>query len=445
MPQQQVPEPVMPKGAIPYNSQEAPNPSPIQLNPSGPQMPFGAELYVPQTETDFNKEVAPLGGRAFANFLPMLLSIAGSRVPYGSSAGAAAGTGASMLLRNSMPELFGEPPKSGLSAGIEFGEDQLLNSTMPWLFNKSYRLGTKLIGGVPSIATLPGIRSLPGVREAAAESISRQIGKKYVFPESQIIESAAENAGTQFGDLTQNVEAAKAASLTPKAVHLDPAVIQAEEELSKVFGRNKIGHKLVKLDQEYKAGRDVAKTQEYKDIANLALKDLIHGQNWLLATGRDALSLEQLALNKVLTEGFQVENETLNATKIFSELNGANREIYQQAIRPTTMKKLNNLLGEIQLQQTGHGTSDAILRWSKGHLLWALGGFHAGLGPVGMSASAVNFGNKALVKALQNPQTADLMLAAMRTPVGSPKASLLQRALAGSLQAVGAATTVPEK
>lgn len=462
-----------------------------------------------------NPGAAPYIGRLTANSLPVAGSFFGSRIPIlGTAVGTGVGSAAKMLLKKQWPAIFGDPPTDIPDVALEGGKDLILNSGIPKLIRGVAGMFVSPEARAALMASR-GIRNLPGVRQGAAKEMSNQILGQMQRPESQIIQGAAgeanaranvlegqikrlskynkfniperpaipeqiqpelpiptytgEQTTTAFADKTaQAIEDAKQANVAAKlkyksdlAAHNEavqkvktgdinrPSVEQAFENYGDVFDKNKVGKQLVQLQKEIEAGGDVAKSQTYKQIANTALSDITHVQNWKLAAGPEGI--EHLALNKLLTGGFKESEGTLNASKVLDELGGKNKEIYSEALSPETQSHFRDLLNEVKAQETGHGTSDALLKMSKNGWVWSLAGFsplmHAtGLGGlVAGTAGGIRLSNAAVTKLISNPETAKLVVQAMRTGVKAPEAGLLQRALSGAFKVGADVATVPDK
>jgi len=217
-----------------------------------------------------------------------------------------------------------------------------------------------------------------------------------------------------------------------------PAVQQAMQDLEDTFGKNKVGRQLVNLQKDIQAGVDVAGSQTYKQIADTALADLTHVRNWKLAAGPEGV--QDLAINKLLQAGAGKEG-ILDSGKILGELAGKKSEIYSEAISPQTLSDFKDMVNEIHSQQAGHGISDAIIKYSKGRLLWAsglFGGIHGAFTLPGIAAAGTTVTNSMLARAMQNPETAQIVVQALRTPVNSPQAQMLSQSLA-SIWKTGAA------
>lgn len=346
------------------------------------------------------KTVAPYAGRAAAE----IPTFAGAAL--GGPLGAVLGYGVSSGLRSSNPKVFGKPPEDIADFIGGAGMEGLTQGVAPKLAEGA----AKVIANLPLAVSRP-FRSFPAVRSKLAENITDQALQRYRFPESMVLETAAENAG-------QNIEKAGVAGLAT----------------------NKVGQALLNLRNEYELGSDIAKTQTYKSIADTALSDLTHLRNFKLATGSPK-EIEQLALNRLITNGFKESEGKINASSVLNELGGAKKEIYEEAIGPQKLASLKSLMGELQSLQEGHQTSDGLLRWSQGHLLWtvpvtagALLTGHSTIGKLGLAASGVVLSNKVLARLMSNEATAKLTLAAMRTSANDNKSGFISKAFNSALE-----------
>lgn len=427
------------------------NGSPIQLNPRGFGR-FGAELDAPQTQSDVEGTVAPYVGRLAVKAPPIIGS-------YYGPGGTMIGTGVSQLLKAGFPKIFGQPADNIVTEG---GKDLLLNNVLPagieGVVGTGVRAGSNISklgvgqGLAATAAELPILRNLPGVRQGAAKQITSQIMDQLgVKPESQILGEASDVADAKLAGQKGNIQNLNRANppqmvtnpLTgQQSLQFHPAVQQAMKDLEDTFGKNTVGKKLLELNKEIQAGKDVAGNQTYKDISNMALSDIRHVQNWKLAAGEPAI--QELAFNKLLTG----QGETLDASKMLEELTGPKAEIYKEAISPAAYNDFKNMVNEIHAQQSGHSISDALVHYSKGRLLWmgsalAGGGIHGSLALPGVAAGGITITNSMLTKAMANPDTAQIVVQALRTPASSPQARVIGQALSSiwksGAAAVGAA------
>lgn len=443
----------------------------LQGNPLGIGLPQISDTKAGEKFQEGTKEGAPYVARLGANSLPMAASFAPG--PYKIPA-VLASTLAKNLLRNSWPEVFGEPIKGFPDIAVEVGMDQLSNVAIPAGIDK---IGSLIAGR--ELANFPmAFRQFPAVREGAAKEMTRQILGQFERPETEILGEAANEAGVRQRMMQGQVKRAMMRE-TPTDVleegpplNVGPYRLRRENLIQEVgmnpdnppprsstekafetyenrLGSNQLGRKLVQLDKEIKAGVDIAKSQTYKEIANNALSDITRVQNWKLAAGPEGI--QDLAINKLLTGGFKAADERLNATAILNELGGKNREIYKEAIDPAVYNEFENLIKEIRLQEVGHTVPDALVKWSKGKLVWtAIGAttFLHGLGSgalAGGAAGGIYLTNKLLARAMENPATAQAVVQAMRTSAKAPEAGMINQILQGVFKGASDLATVPDK
>ena len=434
-------DPQLPKGYENFKPSTTPLPkgyeqySPIQLNPETAGR-FGSELDVPQTKSDVENVVAPYVGRLAAKAPPMLGS-------YYGPGGTMIGTGISQALKATFPKVFGEPSSNILEPGIT---DLITNNAIPAALEGIIGLISKGVQALPATGLL---RNFPATREGAVREMTSQILSRFQQPESQILEKGADVAEANLAGLKGTITSLNRSNppqsvVSPltgqQSLQFHPAVQQAMQDLENTFGKNKVGRQLVNLQKDIQAGVDVAGSQTYKQIADTALADLTHVRNWKLAAGPEGV--QDLAINKLLQAGAGKEG-ILDSGKILGELAGKKSEIYSEAISPQTLSDFKDMVNEIHSQQAGHGISDAIIKYSKGRLLWAsglFGGIHGAFTLPGIAAAGTTVTNSMLARAMQNPETAQIVVQALRTPANSPQAQMLSQSLASIWKAGAAAT-----
>ena len=153
------------------------------------------------------------------------------------------------------------------------------------------------------------LKNFPAVKEGAAKSMTDSILKRYQFPETGILESAASNAANVKDELTSAYKEAVKTHMASDAYTLDPESVSPEmqataQELGNKFGKNSVGAQLNDLQRQFEAGGEVAGNQTYKQIAGTALSDVQHVRNFKLATGEPE-TIKQLALNDLVTNSFK--------------------------------------------------------------------------------------------------------------------------------------------
>jgi hypothetical protein len=372
-------------------------------------------------------------GKLGVNSLPMAGAMAAG-VP-----GTLTGSALKTLIQHFAPDTFGKGPEDAGDTALEMGKDVIGQNLIPGAVQKG--VSALIQKGLPAaVASSKLLKNFPAVREGAAKNMTEEALGKYQFPESGILESAAENAKGTNQDLVDAYNNAKRTHMASDEYSMHPGssspeMVAISEQHGNTFSGNAVGAKLLKLQRQYEAGKDVAGAQSYKEIAGNALSDLTHVRNFKLATG-EPKTIEQLALNDLVTDGFKASENTLNTKGILDKLSGPKGEIYREAISGPTLGKFQELMSEIEAQKAGHGISDRMLNWSKGHLAWSiplaasgLGG-HSLIGGMGALATGSILTNSALGKIMSNPQTAALVVKAMRTSTSSPEAPFIAKALA---------------
>lgn len=392
-----------------------------------------------------------------------VLGALGGGGPIGGAAGAGLGSVVETELKNEFPQLFGNiQSKSVPSLVGGIAADAIGQGALPevgsMLMAKPAAAMANLIGRSP-------LKYMPAVKEGVQASNVADISKKILtkqYPETNIIETAGENASNNAGEMTQAIADAQAkvpktkgptsiadVPISDKPIPLSPEEQAATDKLTNTFGPNQVGKKLIKLHTEYLQGDEKAATQTYKDISNQTLSDVVHVKNFKLATGEPD-TVRHLATNDLITKGWNGADSTFNPDAVLGALGGAKKEIYQEALGDS-YKPFNDFLKEAQEQtKDTKGITDRLLHYSQGHLLWtvpgtiaAVAGGHETLGGLGAAASGFILTNKMLQNLMSNPDTAKLVVQAMKTPLKSGEATLLNQALTNSLRLGTAVTTVP--
>jgi hypothetical protein len=396
--------------------------------------------------TTATEKVAPWLGRAATEALPAIGSFAGP-------GGTLIGTGISQMMKRSRPDLFGEQQR-------DFNGDSLVNAGKELLLNNVLPAGLGKLGGLALKTDMQGIgatvasklSNFPAVREGVVKQLTQQINKR-LYPESQVIEQGAENASGRLGEMQDTISSLKeqypdlppTKSLeivggkpqvveTPGGPH--PQVQAAMDHLGDVFGRNRVGGMLLRMQKEATAfDGDIARTQAYKQISSTTLSDIVHVQNAKMTAGPQFTN--DIAVNKILTGAGDPTGGTIDATKALGELGGKNSEIYKEAMNPASYDSLNKMLVKMKGLED-HNITDTIISFSSRRLVWNLAG-GAGLGALaghpitgilgGAAAETPVLTNLMLRKIMQNPETVKLVTLAMETPKAAPQAGFLQKAL----------------
>jgi hypothetical protein len=426
------------------------NGNPILVKPSEPHPPSLVEEFdvrgnpirlgsKPPGEfplPEVTKKAAPYVGRAVAETGPMIGGMLGGPL------GAAGGYGISQILKKASPDYFGKPQEdiAGLIGGA--GTEALLQGFLPRGVEAALSAARHPI--VNALSSAP-LKNFPSVKGGAAREMTDQIMKQFGGSESGILLKGGEKAAANFDEMLGYVNEARDKLRKAKKFGTfseedsQAALDEATQLMRETFGGNVVGKQLVRLRKEFEAGADVAATQSYKQVANTALSDITHVRNFKIATGSPR-EIEQLALNKLVTNGFKDSEGRINANQIINELSDKNAEIYKEAISPDKLGTLKSLLNEIQTQEK-RGVTDRVVNWSEGHLTWSLAGLKF-LGLTGGVPIALAATNKGLAKLMENPQTAKLVVVAMRTSTNAPEAPFVSKLLASVVRPGGAAAQV---
>ena len=431
----------------------------IQIPKESPDLvapPKGYENYIPYKDpiTAATEKAAPWLGRAATEAAPFIGSIGGTFAggPLGSAAGTLLGTIVKQRMKEGRPDLFGKASSDVSSFAMDAGKELLLNNVLP--------AGLGKLGGLALKTDMQGIgatvaaklSNFPAVREGVVKQLTQQINKR-LYPESGIIEQGAENASGRLGEMQNNIDSLRelhpdlppTKSLefiggkpqvveTPGGPH--PQVQAAMDHLGDVFGRNRVGGMLLRMQKEATAfNGDIARTQTYKQISSTTLSDIVHVQNAKMTAGSEFTN--DIAVNKVLTGAGDLTGNTIDAGKALGELGGKNSEIYKEAMNPASYDSLNKMLTRMKGLED-HNITDTVLAFSNRRIIWNLAG-GAGLGALaghpitgilgGAAAESPVLTNLMLRKIMQNPETVKLVTLAMETPKAAPQAGFIQKAL----------------
>jgi hypothetical protein len=433
----------------------------IQIPKESPDLvapPKGYEGYIPYENpiTAASKKIAPLVGRYAAEALPAIGSLLGLATPIPGAAlgGTLIGTGLMQRLKGMKPEMFGEPPQ-GWDAAANATKEVLTNIYLPKIFGGlgGLALKTDMQGIGPAIAAR--LSNFPAVRQPIIQNIADQAFNR-LYPKPSILEQGAVNASEKYGVLSDAIKKAKLdfPDLPPSRsletvggkLHLiespggsSPQVLATTKEMGDVFGENTVGAQLVKLHKEYLAGTDVSGSQEFNSLGNIILRDLRQVRNAKIVAGPDLTN--DLAVNHLLTTHGDPGAGTIDAKKILGELDGGDKELYNEAFLPASESSFKGLMKEMADLQDKNIT-DTVLSFSNRRLLWNLAGGtsgailgglfgHAGIGAIagGAAAETPVITNWMLGRIMQNPEAVKLVRAALTTSVKAPQAGLLQKAL----------------
>lgn len=338
--------------------------------------------------------------------LPMIGGSFGG--PIGRIGGAAAGSILGQVLKNFSPKLFSQDdqaPSLGDSA-TQVGLDTVTQGVLPSALGGVLKLATPE-GRAALMASKIG-RQFPAVRNSLGDSISQSL-YKIKYPESSVIETAAQNAQDS------------AKSLGPLGIKNNPN-----------FSEGTVGKDLLDIPYEQTQGS----TNSISKVADKALSDVTQVRNFKLATGEPG-TIEKLAVNKVLTKGFN--GEKFDPAVIRKELNGDQSDVYNEAIRPAARKLIDSTLDDLQKYSPSSGNGSNILNYSKNRLILSLPLIATGVATGHGLATAAGAGsllltNHVFSRLLANPETAALVSQAAKSSLDIPQAGMIQKALLNSLR-----------
>lgn len=311
----------------------------------------------------------------------------------GAGAGALVGSGIGTGLQGMFPRLFGEKPEDVVSKVLT---DAAIEGAVPEGIGKAASVTIRPITKVLN-------RVFPAIREGIAKQEAKQLEKK-ILPESQIIETAAENTR-----LNPNIP-------SPGTIGLG----------------NTVADDLIKVPYQ----QTNLSSQQIKEITKKALSDVSEVRNFKLATGGDH-EIRQLAFNDILTRNYSGATKTFNPTKILDELNGSKREIYQEAIGKKGLEQFKTFLLEMQKPST---TQHPVLSYIRNRLAFSVPMFMVGGGLGGLAGGAAASGasiilnDAVLTKIMSYPEVAGVMTRALKTGLKDTEAEFLQRVIANSMR-----------
>jgi hypothetical protein len=382
--------------------------NPIHLDQNGQIMDSRIIQRPPDTQAS-TEPAAPFYGRAVAGALPMI----GSTIEPG--LGTAAGYSIAQLMKGASPSTFGQPDQNIADFAKGLGVNLLTQDVAPGVLG----------WGAKKIAS-----ALPAVKEGTANLLSKNLAAKFGGKtESGLLEKAAGEAADTHAGLGQ--------VFNPKTAQVTPNPSTAATEAA--FGKNQVGQQLLNLKNDVTAGGDVAKAQQYHTISDQMYSDLTHVRNAKLVA--DPGTVAEIGYHKLLggSEG------PIDAKGILTELGGKKSEIYQEGLGEN-LPAFKDALGQIaQQQKTGPGGS--LLSYASHHLVWT-GVATGGVGLISHPAAAVAGGavlTNSMFSKLMSSEYAPVVVAALKTPAGSPQAAVINQFMSAAIKSVGALATTPDK
>lgn len=371
----------------------------------------------------------------------------------GEIAGAGAGSSIGQLLQSFSPRAFGQPPQSAGDVLTRTGEDIAGNAIVPAAGGEA----SKLLFPEGRINLLARFgQGLTPVKRAMAQDVEQQTISKVpyaAFPsepqsDAAVLEIAAENARNMHKGLSGVVGKPESFEFTPSSQSLlnqnevmrsfkygsDPRTAPGAP-----FAKGTVGEKLV--NTPYLTGSDGSPVVNTTKIRNLALSDVSQVRNFKVATG-EPYTIEQLAMNDVLKSGYSSNTSTINPDNILKALDGDKKDVYNEALRPTTKQNLTDLMNTIKDAQETQKTNPAwsgTVNFLKHRLVFggvmALAGGVSGHEGVALGAAGgIVLTDAAINKLMANPVTAKAVVAAIKTPSTSQVTPLLNRVIMNGLR-----------
>ena len=356
-------------------------------------------------------------GQELSNMIPAATATVGE-LAAGPPGGILGGIGGSLLKQAVQPN---EP-----SAG-QFAVDAAANTALPWAVSK-----------LPFVKQIAG-RMLGKLASSTNPTIEAWIRDKA----GTFLGSQAETAAKIGGDVKDAMSVERPGFTERVPVYNDIAdkvpagfKVQPTEETSKsVLGDfSEIPSLQMKTENQSiqktvdKAFSDVTQIRNLKMVANPA-------------------DVEQLGLNRAIHSGF--DGTKIDPDKILGELNGASKDIYDEAISPAAKGRLEDFLGEVKKLQppTEKGVVPGMINYARRRLVFdvtaALGAHALGGGIAGTGAGIV-LSEGILSKFASSELAGKLAIESLRTPVASPAAQLISKALLYSMRGSSVLLQLPD-
>jgi hypothetical protein len=362
-------------------------------------------------------KAAPYVGRFTANALPFIGAAEG---PLGVGAGSATAN----ALRNQWPGIFGQPGTVPEQL-MRTGEDLLFQSALPGVTEDIATTGIQnyFRNKMANLMATRAGSAMPSVRRGIYGGMAEKIQQSYLQPESQIIGTAARNAQQQAG-----------VSYPPR---LTAGEITTPGPMPELFNtpplREPTSYNIAMGEEA------VPSQQSIKAITDKALSGVNQVRNFRLATGEPD-TIRHLAANEILTGS--MKGGKLDSTSMLSQLTGKKEEIYKEAMLGH-YDDFKNLAETLEKYKT-NPMADSIMKYEKSKLILS-GGAMAFGGPAGKMIGGFVLTDALLGKLMSNPQTAQMVIQALKTPITSPEGTILAKGLSNLVRAGGTVTTVPEK
>lgn len=319
-------------------------------------------------------------GRFIPSTLPAVGAMAG---PEGAGIGSAAG----VLLKNNFPSLFGSFEGGPADVPLEMGKDVITNSVLP-------ALGGRIASGLVNTGAAATQQGLPGI-VSKFKSISPTIK----------LAREADRVATNAGNL--------------ESKFMQPAELSTLPESNYPSGAPR--------------GSGGKFQQNPASFAQAFNRELTAGQQ---------------EVTDLIHTGYSPTSGALDPTKILDTL-AKNPKQYSN-IDPITKNNLREFLTTVKEQKPFANTNEnAFLRYAKNRLIFDLPSIatgaitgHAGAGLA--AAGTIELGEMGIKKLMSDPQFAQLVIQAAKTPASSPAAPLIGKSILYGLRGTSAYLNTPE-
>lgn len=427
----------------------------ITQPPSNPQVSSGQNPILKDNPSQPTMKIPGIiNARAFGD-----PKVVGALPAVGSALGGIPGAAVGSVLKQGLqfisPDTYGneeDPSLGGRAATL--AKDTALQGVLPASAGRV--VNTLAEGAFPVVARIlskfPFNKSAP-VKNAVQSAVNQDLANtagSMLKPDSGIIEDAAQKASGTESSLVDEIQ--RTAKLnttipakpplydakgniipgtgTPASTQLHPDFIEVQTNYENALGKNSVGKMLIKLHSERLAGDEVAASQTYNQIKNLATSDLTHARNFKMAAGPD--EFDSLAVNKIIGKGYTPGGKTIDPEAIANELKS--NEVYKEMSSP--MKDNLNQFVEIAKDQVKNPqeSGSKTLQYVGRKIALTVGVATVGHGVAAPVIATYYLGGAAINKLMSNPQTSRLVVQAMKTGTTAPESTILGKVIENSIR-----------
>jgi hypothetical protein len=370
-------------------------------------------------ETNIGKELSNVGKR-----IPSTLPIIGGVL--GGVPGAAAGSFAKQALST-------DP---SITSGVG---DTILNGVIPAGIEAGFTGGVKASAS-RLLSKLPDsiLQYIPGYAKA---QIAAKLANK-MYPEADLVQTAAQNASDQAGKMSTQIENSKfSGNLGLKGPGLvnsmSPEETAAVAKYNSKYADNKIGQQLLDIRKQMGVSGD----QPLSAVPKLMMSDVKHVENAILATG-DPTIVKQIATNDLVTRHFTPSSKTFDAAGMLDEMAGTKADAYKLALGKG-YQPFKELL-DLGVQKGVGKQTPNLFSWQEGRKLAITGTALQFLGIPFKATEAVVLGADAMRKIAGDPALGKLILQAAKTGSKAPQSGLLMKAALTGLRGTTLYLTGPD-